>query len=493
MKIKSPLLATLIALGIAFIFSCSSTDTPELPALPQGEDSSDSGDSSSSQSITTSSSSGTASSQSTTSSNSGATSSESNTESSDSGTTSSQSNTESSDSGTASSSSSGTTSQSNSSIMTCTMSKSIYITGERPSASSTGLNTADCIGLSFSGLKASAFTDADAGSYPAGTVKVSATCVYDSKVVDVSQDCPAFTVEAAPKPTLTCELGKSKYLAQETAAATSVVTSNGATCDEPTISGSKTFTDADVGSKPAGTIKASVSCSYRSVSLPVVSQDCPAFTVELPSDYPTLTCELGKTKYIAGETAKATSDVTPRGATCGLPAISGLKTFSEADVGNKPAGTIKASASCDYNSKAITISQNCPAFTVESDCADIVDDLTSRFCFDATTIFNSSAPGTGTNNRIEFNTTNPVCVIISSDAIASWSVYNTGGRSYRANGKPEIEVMGGYGCGPKIDKFPTSECGKVYLYFTASTSSISYTSFEWSNDSYGGGYCGNGY
>jgi hypothetical protein len=158
------------------------------------------------------------------------------------------------------------------------MSKTSYIVTETSSANATFSIGASCTGVLYTGLKT--FTDADVGSYPAGTVKVSATCFYNSGVYAVSQNCPAYEVETAPKPSLTCELDKTAYSPGNTPVPNSIVTSNGATCGTPSFSGVKTFTYLEAGSYPAGTIKASVSCSYKSVSLPVATQNCPAFTVE---------------------------------------------------------------------------------------------------------------------------------------------------------------------------------------------------------------------
>jgi hypothetical protein len=158
------------------------------------------------------------------------------------------------------------------------MNKNSYIVGETATASATFSNGANCTSIAYTGLKT--FNYEDIGLKPSGTVKVSAVCLYNSQVYQVSENCPAFEVEDTPKPSLTCGLDKTEYSVGDMPNASSVVTPNGATCGTPSITGRKTFTIADEGSYPAGTIKASVSCTYKSVALPVATQNCPAFTVK---------------------------------------------------------------------------------------------------------------------------------------------------------------------------------------------------------------------
>jgi len=160
----------------------------------------------------------------------------------------------------------------------CTINKTSYIVGETSTANIAVSCGANCTNIKYEGLKK--FDYADIGSKPAGTVNVSAICLYNSQVYEVSENCPAFEVEDTPKPSITCELDKTSYSAGETTIVNSVVTSDGATCGSPNITGTKTFAHTDEGSYPAGTIKASVSCTYKSVSLPVATQNCPAFTVK---------------------------------------------------------------------------------------------------------------------------------------------------------------------------------------------------------------------
>jgi len=174
----------------------------------------------------------------------------------------------------------GVSSSSDSGIFTatCTMSKTSYIVGETSTANVVFSNGASCTNIEYTGLKK--FDYADIGSKPAGTVKVSYLCLYKSQIYEEQQNCPAFEVEDSPKPSITCELDKTSYSVGETPNVTSVVTSNGANCGSPNITGAKTFTRTDEGSYTAGTIKASVSCTYKSVSLPVATQNCPAFAVK---------------------------------------------------------------------------------------------------------------------------------------------------------------------------------------------------------------------
>ncbi|GBU25103.1 hypothetical protein R83H12_01742 [Fibrobacteria bacterium R8-3-H12] len=160
-------------------------------------------------------------------------------------------------------------------VVTCTMSKSSYVVGETIVANTT-FSGAECTGVTYTGLKR--LTDVDIGLHPSGSVKVSASCLYNSQMHSISQDCSDFKVVRAdePQPILTCELDKTSYSAGDRPVVRSVVTPNGATCGTPSILGVRTFTMADGGDRPAGTIKASVTCQ----SMPIVTQDCPAFTVQ---------------------------------------------------------------------------------------------------------------------------------------------------------------------------------------------------------------------
>jgi len=197
--------------------------------------------------------------------------------SSEGGSSSSFFSSESSSSSSSSSGSGSTTSSSSVAVIDeCTMSKSVYIVGETASANIT-FSDPSCANLNYTGLKT--FSTEDIGFHPAGTVKASANCLCDSQLCKISKDCSAFEVKSSPKPSVTCELDKTKYSYGETPRVTSVVNPDGATCGASNITGVKAFTAADEGSKPAGTIKASVSCTYNSANLPVATQNCPAFTV----------------------------------------------------------------------------------------------------------------------------------------------------------------------------------------------------------------------
>jgi len=217
-----------------------------------------------------------------------------------------------------SSSGSGSTTSSSSVavIDECTMSKSVYIVGETASANIT-FSDPSCANLNYTGLKT--FSTEDIGFHPAGTVKASANCLCDSQLCKISKDCSAFEVKDSPKPSVTCELNKTQYSIGETPNVTSVVNPDGATCGTSNITGVKTFTSADEGSKPAGTIKASVSCTYNSANLPVATQNCPAFTVTSGcADYSSEFCTTTNV-YNWNPPSNSYSSFSPNGGGGGLP------------------------------------------------------------------------------------------------------------------------------------------------------------------------------
>jgi len=244
-------------------------------------------------------------------------------------------------------------------------------------------------------------------------------------------------------------MSKSLYIVGETTAATTTF-SSGANCAGITYTGLKTLTNEDIGSKPAGTVKVSVSCLYNS-QMNLISQDCSAYEVEGMDGTPSLTCELDKTSYSVGDKPNPTSVVKPNGSTCGTPSFTGIKTFAAIDQGENPAGTIKASVSCTYKSASLPIvTQNCPAFTVQSSCPD----LSEYFCSTTNVVFLD--PGSSVYYGKVFNSIDAICLKITKSPIRE---IDCSKRQCRVNaGEFFTDEKSG-----TFEKFPNDECGVVYL------------------------------